>query len=117
MFCGLMEKFIQLHLHQINCDFLIHQTCCSCLHYLRSLDSSHDSKISFHSKQFQSFLSNVYIFCSGEYTLMVFRNLFPFRPWQISRIKPLIVITCFHVYCFFIHNVVMFWPFQHMFSK
>jgi hypothetical protein len=70
----------QLYLHQINCDFVIHKACLPEL----------CKKFGF---QFPWY---VYWFYFGEYTLMVFINLFPFRP--IITIKLLTIIRCFHVY-------------------
>jgi hypothetical protein len=66
---------------------------------------------------FNIFYEDAYSFCSCEYTLVVFIKLFPFRPWPILIIKPLMVITCFHVYCLFIYNIVVLWPFQHKLGK
>jgi hypothetical protein len=45
----------QLHLHQINCDFLIHKTCCTWLDYEKNLDFGYDLKIFLNCVLFQSF--------------------------------------------------------------
>jgi len=42
---GSSDSTSQLHLHQINYDFLIHKICYSWVDYVRSLDSNYDLKV------------------------------------------------------------------------
>ncbi len=110
-------------MHQINCDFLIHEVHCSWLNYVGSLDFNYGLKV-FSWLCIVSIILNICIlFCYGEYTVLSWHKniwfiyLFPFRPWPILTIKPLILITCFHVYYILMYNIIIPWPFQHMFVE
>jgi hypothetical protein len=93
-----------MHLLQSNCVFLIHQAYYSCFDYVRSLVSNYNLTIFFHCVLFQSLYEMYMLFCSGEYTLVLWHQSMWLEKtlYILLVIKPSTIIVCFHIYICFV---------------